>query len=643
MTMMRIPTGISEAYWCSPSQHANPDLIKPAIIEHISKTKHVNLYEGISWFDELFEGGILLPEKNDKQDAITLLITGPPGSGKSTLAMELAYRWFSQKLHTLYITSESSSVWLYEKAKSFKWNITDEHFHNVSNSKTKHVPHIDIAETRDFRVYLGSEEKHESPILEILKTVASFGGQEKPIKSTEKLMSGPLKQLQIDSLLSHQSPDVLIIDSLNTVKIDQRSRLFEKYAHLTQLGPRLIIIVLDSGSNNDVSDFWGYLCDIVLRMDKVYDHNYMVRTFEIQKARYQTHVWGIHQLKIYEPTEFGKFGNHEQIRRSHPFRKEGGLFIFPSIHYFLSTYKRKSPEHPPFNDETKLENLNIMLNGGFPKGRCIGFTGLRGGHKSHLGYLHLLYKVIEGKKNIEVGTTTIREKGIIISLRDDEGMARQTLEKIISQEFGQERLDTYLNNDLLDILYYPPGYITPEEFFHRMYISIQRLKSRNKSEEVNITLLFNSLDQLSSRFPLCAAEKIFIPGIIETLTAEGITSIFIGVEEPGQPPEQYGLLSMADLILSFNQKNISQEVYLSQIKRYYQNSTKLLTSDLLNIQEKIGSEHRVVEVNVDRFAGGQAAGSSGILELIDEESYLKDLYGRSGLCFTILPRSKTTS
>ena len=43
-----------------------------------------------AWFDELFEGGLLIPEKGDRA-AMTLLITGQPGTGKSTLAIEFCY------------------------------------------------------------------------------------------------------------------------------------------------------------------------------------------------------------------------------------------------------------------------------------------------------------------------------------------------------------------------------------------------------------------------------------------------------------------------------------------------------------------------------------------------------------------------
>jgi hypothetical protein len=146
-------------------------------------------------------------------------------------------------------------------------------------------------------------------------------------------------------------------------------------------------------------------------------------------------------------------------------------------------------------------------------------------------------------------------------------------------------------------------------------------------------VLFNSLDQLGSRFPLCAKEAIFIPGIIETLSAESITSIFIGVDEPGQPPEQYGLLSMADLILSFRQHRFDGGDYLGHLDQTLQFTKRLSETDLKEIRNTLGSIITAVVVRVVRFSGGQAAGAGGILELVDTNDVVYKLYQKEGLCF----------
>ena len=112
-----------------------------------------------------------------------------------------------------------------------------------------------------------------------------------------------------------------------------------------------------------------------------------------------------------------------------------------------------------------------------------------------------------------------------------------------------------------------------EEFFHRVFISVHRLKMQGRS----LTVLFNSLDQISARFPLCAKQEIFIPGIIQALSGEGVTSICVAVDEPGQPGQQYGLLPMADLIVSFEMRQFTAADYYSQISSGWKNE---LSSDI---------------------------------------------------------------
>ncbi|GHU19372.1 hypothetical protein FACS1894163_12150 [Spirochaetia bacterium] len=191
------------------------------------------------------------------------------------------------------------------------------------------------------------------------------------------------------------------------------------------------------------------------------------------------------------------------------------------------------------------------------------------------------------------------------------------------------------NRGVLEILYYHPGYISPEEFTHRMLMSILRIKvhSNEGSNKIpngnfsNINLLFNSLDQLAPRFPLCARLNVFIPGIVDILNGEKVTSLFVAVDTPDQPVEQYGILPMADMVLSFQHKTFKEKEYLSLIKK-----------------EENGEEneknHEAVIVEVTRSAGGERAGAIGILELVsDKEDDLYDLYQKTGLKFTKVEKS----
>jgi hypothetical protein len=185
----------------------------------------------------------------------------------------------------------------------------------------------------------------------------------------------------------------------------------------------------------------------------------------------------------------------------------------------------------------------------------------------------------------------------------------------------------------LEISYYPPGFITPEEFFHRLLLSINRLKEHGKNAP--ITVLFNSLDQLSSRFPLCAEQKIFVPGLIQMFSAEDITSIFVAAHE-GQPnpAEYYGLLSMAELILSLERKPVRRSEWLESISR-------CLGSPQERIEAVLPEQFHSVCLEVVRFAGGQPAGATGVLELVKDATPFHALCKRSGLFF--IPYSENSN
>jgi len=423
---------------------------------------------------------------------------------------------------------------------------------------------------------------------------------------------------------------VMAIDNLNNVPPDKQERFLKRIVKGVPKAQLLICVAEQQAREAPRS--WEYTADICVHMGSSLLEGYLVRTIEIVKARYQNNVWGAHQLKIYSQ---GIPADDDQptslMRRAHPYRSEGGIFIYPSIHYHLSRYKRTSPSPVGTPSATGVDGLDRVLGGGLPSGRCTAFIGDRGGHKSHLGYLHLLHHV-NGPK----------QAGIVISLRDDEQMTKSAMGRILKQEFEDysakdrtaiyERLEYLERDDRLEILYFHPGYITPNEFFHRVLMSIYRMKAHEKSE---ITVLFNSIDQLAARFPLCAKEDIFVPGLIESLSGEGITSVFIAVDESGQPMEQYGLLPMADLILSFRRQPFEFKKYYDHLDRH-RGLSKAEGEHKERIHKALkdneGATVDEVVVQVQRFAGGQRAGKRGILELVDAVE--GTFYTKPGLHFT---------
>ena len=630
---MKLRTNISQAFWCQLS-NAGAQFDPALIFEDDTEDKKDKKYHKnqlVSWFDTIFDKGIYLPDK--QSDPLVFLITGPPGSGKSTLALELCYRVARNKngldehnydskeselndrgYISAFISTEASSDYLIENAKSFGWHQVDKHILKYNGK----------APEKDAVTIFGKESiDHWETLDEIVATALESISQWLLRVSPKRLIDIWKSHRQAEGLMGdaqHIIPDILVIDSLNIIPPEKAGEFFQKFIKKISRDTKLVFFVLDSGTSDGYKhNYWEFVCDAVIKMDYSYIDDYYVRTLEVTKARYQSHVLGKHQVKIYGQNEAKD--DDVKIRRDHPYRTEGGIFIYPSIHYYLSRYKRRSATRGLDFADSWLEEFNDIIK--FPEGRCTAFIGGRGGHKSHLGFVHVLHRLTE-----------YNEAGLVISLREDEGVTKSTIQEIIVQQFneGKEKLEELEAKNRFEILYFPPGYITPEEFFHRVFMSVHRLKQTNSK----LTVLFNSLDQLTSRFPLCAKQEIFIPGMIEAFSGENITSIFIAVDERGQPIEQYGLLPMADLIISFSRRELKYEDYYN----YVSNAGPSIQSYLKPLDERAkimdqnrGKMRQEVGIQVVRFAGGKKAGDTGILELVDRDNFEKGLFSKQGLYF----------
>ena len=629
-------TGISTVYWAKYIESEEPKSEEPKIEEAkfrfgVKEEDDHNPPDTVSWLDELFRGGI----KVDDNNPITLLIKGPPGSGKTTFALELCYRLAKSTENSAvstYMSLESESKQIRDNAAEFGWEKTD--METIKIKTNENDTSGNYKRKKIMNVFGSEEVRKHTPLKDLFVNITSEAAEE-CLKGTQEgnlehglaraavtllygLCSIPFSTTRLsESSTSH----IIVIDSLNIFPIGAREKIFQEalsqakqYQEKRKI--KLIIFILDAQSNTDINPFWEYVCDTVIELNHHEDNNYFIRTIEIVKSRFQPQVLGKHQFKIYGKPDDGHLNKDDTspknekgkteidtLSRMHPVRKEGGIFIFPSIHFYLSKYGKFTHSGELNCDATYPESFSKFLSidkpiqgeahpkEGFPKGRCTALIGCRGGHKSHLAYLHILARLTGHYE----GGDDDKNVALIISLRDDEKMITSTLNKILKNEFSSKKkngkecnADTLVKKGYLEILYYPPGYISPEEFIHRIIVSIHKLKKTKK----DVTVIFNSIDQIAARFPLCAKMDIFIPSIIQILTGESITSIFIAVDEKDQPVEQYGLLPMADLILSFHQ---------------YQ------------IKEKEG-----IILTVERFAGGKAAGAKGLLGL-DSKINFKEL------------------
>ncbi|HEY9153274.1 MAG TPA: ATPase domain-containing protein [Anaerolineales bacterium] len=467
--LVKIKSGISQAYWCDTS--AKIAEFQPAKIAFDTPNA-----ETLSWFDKLFEGGILLPSgESTILRPITMLVSGPPGCGKTTLISELCYRLAvneqgnDKALSTLYISTDAETDRMIDNAADLGW-----------------------VKARDYFIPFDPNEAHPK-LTKGLKSIIAVWGRERFLKTIERqnMLSSMIEaavtsldkwvlKANTDDFMSRFKyrfnydpvdqasggkpenkakryiPDILVVDSLNILNPEGQMKFFQSFVKACK-ATRLVIFVLNTGTENQEHKLWEYFSDIVVQLDHEYIHDYYVRTIEVVKARYQSHRWGKHQLKIYAnpkplpmPAGSDTKGVHEyntMMKRSHPYRTTGGIFIFPSIHSYLSIYKRKTQSEEPLRDDTYPEKLNQVFQ--IPKGRCTAFIGERGGHKSHLGYLHLLNRLVKHES----------ESCLIVSLREDEGTTKKTLQNIAKQEFkrDQETFDEWERKNRLEVLYFPQG------------------------------------------------------------------------------------------------------------------------------------------------------------------------------------------
>lgn len=623
----RLRTHISGAFWCDPSKHYQ---FSPA---SISSVMHGTGDRPTCWLDELFEGGIVLPETHGQKRALTMVISGPPGTGKTTLAMELCCRAALESssdgeeplegeprpLRSWYITSEAHKDWMIQNARSFRWPGVED---NVGEGRHFAVRLVSVAD-----ITKGRRDSFWDHMLKFLDRQQAEP-QEDAEASPKTKQTETVDASEVIDDIREDIRDVVVIDSLNTLRGDKFD-LYRQFMQLASTGPKLIIAMADSSPHAAVSQDWEFAADVVLRLDKRAVSGYLLRSIEVVKARFQSHVWGQHQLKIYEPFTIPPVDDpsrETKLVRAHPYREQGGIFAFPSIHYILSRYKSKSPSESAGDLDSPVPYLKDLLVNGFPKGRCTALIGGRGTHKSHLGYLQVLHGIVSD--HLDPKSENL-ERAIVVSLRDDEGMTRQTMESILAERWQAKPslLKELETQGKLEITYYPPGFITPEEFFHRMLLSIHRLKAGKRN--AHITVLFNSLDQLSSRFPLCAEQRIFIPGVIQMLSAERVTSYFVAAHDRRTKSEYYGLDSMAELIVQLDRRVYRREDYFAFFQRAFPSELPQAeySKKLQEFPDRIGA----VELRIERFAGGQPAGAAGILELVKKPGPLSEICGKQGL------------
>ena len=253
--------------------------------------------------------------------------------------------------------------------------------------------------------------------------------------------------------------EILVIDSLNTIEGDKMD-LFNRLMSLVSAGPKMIILILDSFPGRG-PQVWDFSADIVIRLDRDYSSGYLIRTIEVEKARYQPHVWGKHQLKIYEPST-GKKGNPTEKEKSSTcapiliVKREGFSSFRRSTTCF--PYKNKSPSTSSDPVPTPINGLTEAW--GWVAAVAVAEVSSAGEARIKATLAMFRYCpewTAAKKKSTKRKSPGYDERALVVSLRDDEGMTRQTMASIPDHwNVGANHLAELETQGRLEITYYPP-------------------------------------------------------------------------------------------------------------------------------------------------------------------------------------------
>lgn len=312
----------------------------------------------------------------------------------------------------------------------------------------------------------------------------------------------------------------IVIDGLNILSEKEKKLInIGKLVKALKSNSFFSIIVYDG--ETDGSLYQDYYADLVIDLKGDVEKNladYFLHQMQIAKSRFQQAALGWHQYKI----------------------KELGIQIFRSVHFHVHINNYQSDQllesFTPAIDSDKFKeyftptkeksirrfptNIEQILIDPAP-GSFTAIFGARATFKTTLT-LNFLYNVNQ-KEDTKQGDS------LLISLIDNYETLKESSYCPMAK-FHKENSNQLIDCDKchkhLYVMHQRSGCVNSHEFFHNLD---KRVSDHRKKTSREITrLAFWDLAQLEYRFPLLAADPMFLPGLVEYTKKKKIALIVMG-------------------------------------------------------------------------------------------------------------------
>lgn len=449
------------------------------------------LKTNVSGLDEILQCGITVPSA---EHGMILLLKGNPGTGKTTLALQIALaacNWPEPGGKVRYFSCEQTRRSLRRRLK-------------MLCRKEKLRQQVDFdAKTMD------SEDA---------RALTS-----RPELSAEKAGLAWVRDI-VEKLGSGEKEAVIVVDGLNLLDREEKSQLdLRVFVDALRWHCRLAILNYDTGETSSSS--LDFMADMVIHLKGEVGEQpikYYLNKLSILKSRFQSCALGWHQYKI------GKYG----------------IRVYPSLHFWgsktgsiedrlkdsympLPTLGKQKGEAGDVEEELG-DFLGRIIGAKIRKGSCTVILGPRRTHKTLL-----TLDFLKSRKETSGG-------GLLVSLMDNQGTIAQQRTSVCNTICQNrcpkgERGRKCFNNTYL--LHFRPGCISSDEFFSVLIDRLTKNEMKQLEDQSIERLVFWDLTQLGTRFPLLAADPLFVPMLMDYLKNKdqntdqpkpGITSLFMG-------------------------------------------------------------------------------------------------------------------